>query len=743
MRLLSRSTAIRAALLVLAVSGAAIMLPAKPAAAADYSNNDMMDDVIFNDLGAMTPGNTAPTAAQLAPQIQAFLSGQSVALTNGMTTQLSGGSTCLATYQDTEPSWNGSAWQYGANVNASKIIADAAVQWGINPEVIISTLEKEESLIDGTSCDSWRYQSAMGYACPDSGGCSSEYAGFTRQVLWGSYQLEFNEQRSYGNTAWDGDGDITYTGYMTQGLRARCASCQAVEYDGNATIDGTSLYLDNGSTASLYSYTPHLNQSFPGIFEGWFGSTILIDAPITLSQGLQLSESTTGHLGDTVTGTYKVENIGNASIEAGDFGVCGRMNGQNFDFGLANNQSIAPNQTVTISYSRQLTTIGSLSVFICAYNQALGGWTNGNYPYDFTDSMARQASLTVLDNPLITTGVSLSPSTPAAGQLVTATMSIHNAGSSTATIGGMFVSGRDAAGDNMDFPMDPNVSIAAGATYTYSKSRTFPAPGAYSFTIVNWSGTAYTTNWPDSASTSIVRQVSTTVLNNPLITSGISLSPSDPAVGQPVTATMTVHNASATAVNIGLMAVAARDPNGSNVDFPGDANVSIPAGSDYTYSKTTTFVTPGNTSLFIANLLNGNWSGNYPLSASSAIVRQMSVNVLNNPLITSGITLTPSNPTVGQSVTATITIHNASASPVNVGLMAVAARGPNGSNVDFPGDANVTIPASSDYTYSKSTMFAASGRYTLFIANLRNGMWSSSYPLSANSSIIRQTSINL
>ena len=112
----------------------------------------------------------------------------------------------------------------------------------------------------------------MGYGCPENGGCSSKYAGFTRQVLWGSWQLKFGEQRSYGDTAWDGDDGITYTGFMTQGDRARCGGCRSITYSGNYTRDGVGIHMDNGTTASLYSYTPHPNQSFPGIFEGWFGS---------------------------------------------------------------------------------------------------------------------------------------------------------------------------------------------------------------------------------------------------------------------------------------------------------------------------------------------------------------------------------------------------------------------------------------------------------------------------------------
>ncbi len=214
--------------------------------AADYSNSNMMDDSVFDKVNSMSEA-----------QIQAFLASKGP---------------CLVNLHDVEPSWNGSSWSYTGSVPASRIIYKAAQQWGLNPQVIITTLQKEQSLISGTSCDGWRYNSAMGYGCPDSGGCNPKYAGFTRQVLWGSWQLKFNKERAYGNTAWDGDDDITYVGYMTAGVRKRCGSCAEVSYDGYATIDGQRLFIANGTTASLFTYTPHLNQSFPGIFESWFGS---------------------------------------------------------------------------------------------------------------------------------------------------------------------------------------------------------------------------------------------------------------------------------------------------------------------------------------------------------------------------------------------------------------------------------------------------------------------------------------
>lgn len=250
-----------------------------------YTNSRMIDDAIFDNSGTMN-----------ANDIQNFLN------------QFP--NSCLKNYQAPYPTdW----YNYGGNVSAATVIRRAADMWGINPQVILATLEKEETLVSGTAgCASWRYNSALGYDCPDSGGCprSPSNAGFSAQVSHGSWQLKFGKERSYGNTGWDGDDNINYYGYMTRGYRKRCGSCANVYYDGYASIDGQVIYLENGATASLYSYTPHLNQSFPGIFTSWFGSTL-----IASYQWQYVGQSPSGSLvvGQKTTWTLTAKNTGTAT----------------------------------------------------------------------------------------------------------------------------------------------------------------------------------------------------------------------------------------------------------------------------------------------------------------------------------------------------------------------------------------------------------------------------------------------
>jgi hypothetical protein len=210
-------------------------------------------------------------------------------------------------------------YKYGGYVTAGQVIYDAAQAYGINPQVLITTLQKEQSLVIGgagycNNGDEHKYAAAVGYGCPDSGTTYSytgvdlyqrngvthstvgptcvnsvSKAGFTQQVIRAAWLLKFGEQRAEGNANWavikgnwdnSDDPQSCYGGPMTTGTWRVCPSGQSTYYDGYKTIDGTAVHMDNGATAALYWYTPHFhgNQNFYSIFTGWFGTTYWNDS---------------------------------------------------------------------------------------------------------------------------------------------------------------------------------------------------------------------------------------------------------------------------------------------------------------------------------------------------------------------------------------------------------------------------------------------------------------------------------
>lgn len=257
-----------------------------------YNNNDVIDDTIFDNYNSMN-----------ANQIDAFLntfSGSCISTNSGFSAQDPTG------YNSND------GYIYGNNVSAGRAIYDAAQAYGLNPQVLLTTLQKEQSLVTGSAgCTTTKIAKALGYGCPDSGGSysynnvnlytrsgttytsvsgicvnSAAKAGFSQQIIHAAWMLKYSEQRSEGNIGWavikDGwdnsdDLNATYSGYMTEGCFKRSKyESQCTYYDGYATIDNTAVHMDTGATAALYRYTPHFsgNQNFVSIFNGWFGTTL-------------------------------------------------------------------------------------------------------------------------------------------------------------------------------------------------------------------------------------------------------------------------------------------------------------------------------------------------------------------------------------------------------------------------------------------------------------------------------------
>ncbi len=260
---------------------------------AAWNQNDIIDDNVFNN-----------TASMNATQIDTFLN----AFPNSCISTNHGFSAPDPTGYSPSPS---SHYIYGGNVSAGNVINDAAQAYDLNPQVILATLQKEQSLVDGSAgCSTLRYTGAMGLGCPDSGGTynysglnlytlngstvssvsgtcvnDSRHAGFSQQVISGAWLLKFSQQRALGNMGWSivkgswdnsDDPQSCYSGPVTAGYRQICPSGGTSYFDGTYTIDGSAVHMYSGATASLYNYTPHFhgNQLFDSVWEAWWGATL-------------------------------------------------------------------------------------------------------------------------------------------------------------------------------------------------------------------------------------------------------------------------------------------------------------------------------------------------------------------------------------------------------------------------------------------------------------------------------------
>lgn len=315
-------------------------------ASAAFSANNIIDDSHFEN-------STIWSSAQIDSFINGF------------------GSSCIASnngFRTPDPQgWSSSQARYlfGGNVTAGQAIYDASQLYHVNPQVILATMQKEQSLVTGgvgchsntpdpsasqnSPCGSAKtpcttacpYSGgcmtiAMGYGCPNY--CAAVDEGFSMQLTLGTWLLRFGEQRAYGRLTGyvgyeTGDEYFCYSGPMTAGLRQRSASSsvcggypgtQVVNYDGSYTTqDGTSVTVANGSTATMYNFTPFIsgNQNFVNLYESWFGATKGVDYSWQYA-GINFSTGSSSVVGNSqVTITVSAKNTGNQAWSNTNFPV--------------------------------------------------------------------------------------------------------------------------------------------------------------------------------------------------------------------------------------------------------------------------------------------------------------------------------------------------------------------------------------------------------------------------------------
>ncbi|KKP88441.1 MAG: Curculin domain protein (Mannose-binding) lectin, partial [Berkelbacteria bacterium GW2011_GWA2_35_9] len=208
----------------------------------------------------------------------------------------------------------------------------------VSPKVILVTLQKEQSLISRTTQNDSALNAAMGYACPDSGGCSSTYAGFTKQVENGAWQLRYNYERAQG------------TGFSDYQVGQ---STTFSDWNGN-----NSVTFDNRATASLYRYTPHV---YNGNYNFWniFTNTYSFESPAYGFRWAGQSGYPTVAPGSTTTLTITYTNIGSNSWNSStNLGIY-RSEDRTWESGwytwarpaTVSPSSVAPGETGTFSFN--------------------------------------------------------------------------------------------------------------------------------------------------------------------------------------------------------------------------------------------------------------------------------------------------------------------------------------------------------------------------------------------------------
>lgn len=239
--------------------------PAVAAPVTDFEPGHLISDSIMYDTTTMS-----------GDAVERFLADKGAACR-----PTAAGYTCLKDYRESTPTRAADALCPGsyagaAAESAGRIIAKAATACGINPQVLVVTLQKEQGLVTASGGrTAATYARALGFGCPDNSGgvCNPEYAGFANQVYSAAKQLK----RYAANP---------------QNYAYKAGRDNSVLFHPDRACGSSTVRIQNQATASLYNYTPYQpnaaalaagsgtgdacssygNRNFHLFFTSWFGS---------------------------------------------------------------------------------------------------------------------------------------------------------------------------------------------------------------------------------------------------------------------------------------------------------------------------------------------------------------------------------------------------------------------------------------------------------------------------------------
>ncbi len=191
----------------------------------------------FNPENIISDANFTDYKSMSAAEIQNFLNRKnSVCLRNFQT---------LSLHDSNRDGLGDEPYGKGANhkVSAATLIWQAAQIYKINPRVILVTLEKEQGLVTGSNCATWKYNTALGYGCPDNEPCDSTAYGLTRQIDYGVWHFR-------------GFFDDSYP------IPPTVPDTKTIAYNPDGRCGGKKITIRNRATAALYSYTPYQPNSY-------------------------------------------------------------------------------------------------------------------------------------------------------------------------------------------------------------------------------------------------------------------------------------------------------------------------------------------------------------------------------------------------------------------------------------------------------------------------------------------------
>jgi hypothetical protein len=167
----------------------------------------------------------------------------------------------------------------GTSKPAAQIIAEACKQWKISPKVMLTMLQKEQSLLTRTSLLANTLSRAIGAGCP--GGPTNKYPGFGQQMWYGARLLDGYGEGKNGSTIalWKAPYTVVNDIYVKPNVSVKTANVATYKlFIYNPSIGAKTPYGDLSTQSSSLSG----NANFWMIYRKNFGDTFANPAKRTV-----------------------------------------------------------------------------------------------------------------------------------------------------------------------------------------------------------------------------------------------------------------------------------------------------------------------------------------------------------------------------------------------------------------------------------------------------------------------------
>ena len=539
---------------------------------------------------------------------------------------------CINNYVENTSTGQNNLQNPGANIggaiSAAQIIYNAAQQYQINPQVILTTLQKEQGLIT----DSWpwtnEYTEAMGFNCPDTAACSG-FSGLYQQVNAAARQFRCSSSSIVNIQNQATAALYDYTPYQP---------------DPNVLANTNTTGSSSGPGGSISSWdncATYGNRNFWWYFNTWFGPTTSINNVLSVSNVSKPAANPA--TGQSISYSFTLNNTSGSAITISAVGIVGRLNDQNNgagrDMGWQGPVTIQAGSSQNFTFTNTVTDVGNLYV-----------WPSIVYGGQYTHFLNNEAILTTHQaNLSIVAGPSMSPSNPVAGQTVALSATIKNNESQPIRIGslGIPIKYYGVYGYDVGWT-SPSQYLNPGQTLTTSGSTIFDKSGPYTY-WVSWNlGSIYTT-----LSTPTTINVTAAVPN--FVLSYTNTPDLFPSLGEKETISYTLKNNSSIPMTLNAVGIVGRYDNpysGGNHDLGWIGPMTFAAGSSKSFTFNTTVDSLSNYFAWVAIQYNGSYIhyNNWGFMMTP-----------HNPNISIVSNLSPNAATVisaGQSSLTTVTIKN-------------------------------------------------------------------------------------